>query len=164
MTTTNAALHHQAKDDVAQRGNRLSAHHKAIARRFLKCVSRHDIDGILALIAPTWTMSGGPPGLPPGEPGIRTLFASFGRIQQHWDISEMVAEGDAVVVRGTCTVEQDSILGIDARGRQQVFTATFTHHLVGGLIVRTHRNADDLGRLLQLGATFQQSRGEPDAA
>jgi len=86
--------------------------------------------GILALITPTWRMTGGPPGLPPGAAGIRQLFASFGRIQQHWDIAEAVAEGDAVVVRGTCTVEQDHFLGIYARGRQQVFTATFTHHIV----------------------------------
>jgi hypothetical protein len=133
------------------------AYNKAIARRFLECVSAHDIDGILGLITPTWTMTGGPPGLPPGAAGIRQLFASFGRIQQHWDIAEAVAEGDAVVVRGTCTVEQDHFLGIYARGRHQVFTATFTHHVVDGLIDRTHRNADDLGRLLQLGATFQPS-------
>ena len=101
-------------------------------------------------------MSGGPPGLPPGESGIRTLFASFGRIQQHWDIAEMVAEGDVVVVAAPAR-RTGSFLGIDARGRQQVFTSTFTHHLVDGLIDRTYRNADDLGRLLQLGATFQRS-------
>ena len=155
MTTTHSDLHRPA--DVARQTEsvRTIAYNKAIARRFLECVSAHDVDGILALITPTWRMTGGPPGLPPGEAGIRTLFASFGRIVQHWDIADVVAEGDAVVVRGTCTVEQDHFLGIYARGRQQVFTATFTHHVADGLIDRTHRNADDLGRLLQLGATFQ---------
>jgi len=159
MTTTRAALHRQGQSDFAEQRNpaRAIGYHKAVARRFLECVSAHDIDSILGLITPTWTMSGGPPGLPPGESGIRTLFASFGRIQQHWDVTETVAEGDTVVIRGTCTVAQDQFLGIDARGRQQVFTATFTHHLVDGLIDSTHRNADDLGRLLQLGATFRQS-------
>ena len=115
----------------------------------------HDVEGILSLITSTWTMLGGPPGLPPGETGVRQLFASFGHIEQSWDIAEVIAEGETVVVRGTCTVEQDCFLGIDARGRRQVFTATFTHHVRNGLIDRTHRNADDLGRLLQLGATFQ---------
>jgi hypothetical protein len=158
MTTTRSHRH----DDVlvrAETGHPTgdAAQHKAIARRFLECVSAHDIDGILGLITPTWTMTGGPPGLPPGEAGIRQLFGSFGRIKQHWDIAEMVAEDDAVVVRGTCTVEQDQFLGIYARGRRQVFTATFTHHVADGRIDRTHRNADDLGRLLQLGATFQAS-------
>ena len=157
MTTTRSDLHRQ--DDVVGQPDaiRTLAYNKAVARRFLECVGAHDIDGILRLITPTWRMTGGPPGLPPGEAGIRTLFASFGRIQQHWDVTEMIAEGDAVVVRGTCTVEQDHFQGIDARGRQQVFTATFTHHLVDGLIDRTHRNADDLGRLLQLGARFQRA-------
>ena len=132
-----------------------TAYHRAIARRFLECVSAHDVEGILRLISSTWTMLGGPPGLPPGETGVRQLFASFGRIEQSWDIAEVIAEGETVVVRGTCTVEQDCFLGIDARGRRQVFTATFTHHVRNGLIERTYRNADDLGRLLQLGVTFQ---------
>ncbi|MGH3612181.1 MAG: hypothetical protein ACRDRK_06130 [Pseudonocardia sp.] len=35
---------------------------------------------------------------------------------------------------------------------RQVFTATFIHRIVDGLVVETWRNADDLGRLIQLGA------------
>ena len=128
-------------------------HNISVARRFLDRVGAHDIDGILDLITPTWTMIGGPPGLPAGEAGIRQLFATFGHIEQHWTIDDVLADGDAVVVRGTCSVEQDSFLGVPARGKRQVFTATFTHYLRDGLIDRTYRNADDLGRLLQLGAT-----------
>lgn len=33
-----------------------------------------------------------------------------------------------------------------------MFTATFTHYFLDGRIDRTFRTADDLGRLLQLGA------------
>jgi hypothetical protein len=51
---------------------------KALACRFLDLVSAHDVDGLSELIAPTWTMQGGPPGLPAGPEGLRTLFASFG--------------------------------------------------------------------------------------
>ena len=133
---------------------------KTVARLFLDRVAAHDIDGMLTLITPGWTMTGGPPGLPPGERGIRTLFATFGRIEQHWDIDDVVAEGGTVVVRATCTVEQDEFLGIPAAGKRQVFTATFTHYLVDGRIDRTHRNGDDLGRLLQLGATLLAPAGE----
>ncbi len=92
------------------------------------------------------------PVCPPGELGIRVLFGTFGRIAQSWEVNEVVAEGDTVVIRATCTVEQDRFLGIPAAGIQQVFTATFTHHVVNGHIDRTYRNADDLGRLLRLGA------------
>lgn len=127
---------------------------KVAAVRFLELVGDHDIEGILELITPAWTMIGGPPGLPAGEAGIRLLFGSFGRIEQSWEINDVIADGATVVVRGTCTVEQDSFLGIPAAGRQQVFTATFTHYFEAGKINRTYRNADDLGRLLQLGATL----------
>ena len=45
-----------------------------------------------------------------------------------------------------------SFEGIDGAGKQQVFTATFIHRIADGLIQQTWRNADDLGRLFQLGA------------
>ena len=134
---------------------------KALARRFLDLVADHDVDALVALIAPTWTMEGGPPDLPAGEAGVRQLFDSFGRIQQKWAVDEVIAEGQKVVVRATCTVEQDSFFGVPAVGLQQVFTATFIHDVVDGLITRTRRNADDLGRLLQLGARIVPGTTEP---
>jgi hypothetical protein len=36
----------------------------------------------------------------------------------------------------------------------------FIHHITGGLINQTGRNADDLGRLLQLGARIEPSHPE----
>ena len=62
--------------------------------------------------------------------------------------------------RATNTVEQDSFLGIPSHGRRQVFTAMFIHHITGGLISQTWRNAGDLGRLHQLGARIEPSRPE----
>ena len=76
----------------------------------------------------------------------------MGRIEQTWTIEDVVAEGDRAVVRATNRCEQDSFFGIAAAGRVQSFTATFTHRLADGAVVETWRNADDLGRLLQLGA------------
>jgi predicted ester cyclase len=131
-----------------------------IGRRFLALVSEHDIDGLIAMITPTWTMHGGPPGLPAGEAGIRQLFATFGRIKQRWTVEDVIATVDKVAVRATNTVDQDTFLGIPSHGHQQVFTAMFIHHITGGLISQTWRNADDLGRLLQLGARIEPSRPE----
>ena len=59
-----------------------------------------------------------------------------------------------MVVRAINTCEQDSFLDVPAAGVTQRFTATFTHRVADGLIAETWRNADDLGRLMQLGATF----------
>ena len=134
---------------------------EAIACRFLDLVADHDVDALVAMVTPTWTMEGGPPDLPPGEAGIRTLFDSFGRIQQEWTVDDVIAEGHKVVVRATCIVEQDSFFGVPAAGRQQRFTATFIHDVVDGRIIRTRRNADDLGRLLQLGARIVPSSAPP---
>jgi hypothetical protein len=39
---------------------------KALAVKFLELISAHDIEGTIELITPTWTMLGGPPGLPAG--------------------------------------------------------------------------------------------------
>jgi predicted ester cyclase len=131
-----------------------------IGRRFLALVSEHDIDGLIAMITPTWIMHGGPPGLPAGEEGIRRLFATFGRIEQQWTVEDVIATVGKVAVRATNTVEQDSFLGVPSHGRRQVFSAMFIHHITGGLISQTWRNADDLGRLLQLGARIEP--GHPD--
>lgn len=125
---------------------------KQVAQRFLDLVSEHRIEDMCALVTPTWTMHGGPPNLPAGPDGIRALFDTFTKIDQIWTIEDVIAEGDKVVVRARNTVVQDSFFGIDAHGKQQTFTAMFIFHIVHGKVQETWRNADDLGRVLQLGA------------
>ena len=112
------------------------------------------MDDILRTTAPHWRMSGGPPDLPSGPDGIRALFAHLGPIEQTWEILDVIAEGDRVVVRATNTCIQDSLFGLPAAGIRQVFTATFTFRIADGLVHEIWRNADDLARLLQLGARF----------
>jgi predicted SnoaL-like aldol condensation-catalyzing enzyme len=128
---------------------------KALARRFLELVSEHRLEELCAMVAPAWTMHGGLPGMPPGPEGLRALFRSFGPVEQTWTIEDVIAEGDRVVVRATNRCRQQSLLGIPGNGRWQTFTATFTHRIAGGKLLETWRNADDLGRLLQLGARLE---------
>jgi len=125
---------------------------KEIARRFLELVSAHNIEELCGMVTADWSMQGGPPDLSVGSAGIRQLFDTFGPIQQQWTIEEVIAEGDMVAVRATNNCMQESFLGIKSGGKQQVFTAMFMHHIVQGKIKQTWRNANDLGRLLQLGA------------
>jgi hypothetical protein len=127
---------------------------KDLAIRWLDLVSAGDVEGLIGITAPTWRMYGGPPNLPAGAEGLRTLFGTFGRIEQTWTIDDVVAEGDRVVVRATNNCVQDQFLGIPAAGVRQVFTATFTLRIEDGLVAETWRNADDLGRLVQLGVRF----------
>jgi predicted ester cyclase len=128
---------------------------KIIAWRFLQLITENKLEELADMVTPTWRMHGGPPKLPAGPAGLRELFATFGNITQQWTIEDLVAEGDKVVVRATNTCLQDSFLGIPSHGKQQIFTATFIHQIAEGKVKETWRNADDLGRLLQLGARIE---------
>jgi len=125
---------------------------KRLAVRWLELVSAGDVDELCRMTDASWTMDGGPPHLPVGPDGIRALFATFGEITQTWQVEDVIAEGDKVVVRATNRCVQDSFLGVSAAGVEQVFTAMFIFQFADGLAVRTWRNAADLQRLLQLGA------------
>jgi predicted ester cyclase len=134
---------------------------KRIARRFLELVSEHDVEALCGMVVPTWTMQGGPPGLPPGPDGLRELFRTFGEIDQTWTIEDVIAEGDKVVVRAMNRCLQESFLGVPSHGQWQTFSAMFIHRISDGRIVETWRNADDLGRLLQLGARIEPAASTP---
>lgn len=125
---------------------------KTIAQRWLELINEHNLEEICEMTAPTWRMHGGPSRLLPGPDGVRELFRTFGSIEQKWTIEDVIAEGDKVVVRTTNTCVQDSFLGILSHGRRQTFTATFIMKIADGKIIETWQNADDLGRVLQLGA------------
>jgi predicted ester cyclase len=128
------------------------AANKRLAVRFLDLISDGDVEGLGDLITPTWTMEGGPPGLPAGAEGLCVLFDHIGGVQQRWTVDDLIAEGDRVVARATDHCVQESFFGVPGRGIVQVFTATFTFQVVDGRIARTWRNAADLQRLFQLGA------------
>jgi acyl-CoA thioesterase FadM/ketosteroid isomerase-like protein len=128
---------------------------KQIARRWLELVSEGRLDELCVMTAPTWLLHGAPARLPRGPAGLRALFRSFGHIEQQWTVEHVIAEGDKVAVRATNSCVQDNFLGIPANGRRQTFTATFIHTIVDGRVVETWRNADDLDRILQLGARIE---------
>lgn len=133
---------------------------KRIARNWLDYISAGDIEAICRITAPAWRMHGGLRGLPPGSEGVRKLFASFGPVRQNWSVEEVIAEGNKVVTHATNHCRQESFLGIPAKGRAQVFSATFIHIISDGLIMETWRHADDLNRLLQLGVKFVPEKEE----
>ena len=146
ITTTDQSLSTRGADQLAA--------NKHLAVSWLLHLNEGRMAEMLATAAPDWQMFGGPPGLPAGPGGIRALFDHIGPIDQTWCIDDVIAEGDRVVVRATNICLQESFLGIPTAGIRQVFTATFTFAIDDGLIHRVWRNADDLGRLRQLGATF----------
>jgi len=137
---------------------------KSLAKMFLQLVSEGNLEKIYKIISPDWKMNIGlgKAEIPKGHEGIKKLFETFGKIKQQWFIKDVIAEGDKVVVRATNNCWQESFLGIPSYGQTQTFSATFTHRIVDGKIDETWRNADDLGRVMQLGAKIQPS-DEPQA-
>lgn len=101
-----------------------------------------------------------PGGLPPSPDGVRELFRQIGPIEQEFTIEDLIAEGDKVVVRATNRCVQESFFGIPSHGRQQTFSAVFVHRIGDERVLETWRNADDLGRLLQLGARIEPGTSE----
>ncbi len=133
----------------------LLENNKATARRRIELISEYKIEEICEMTAPTWTMHGGPPNLSRGADGVHQLFQTIGPIDQQWTIEDVIAEGDKVVVRVTNTCVQEIFFGIPGGGRQQTFAAMFIHKIADGKILETWRNADDLGRIFQLGARIE---------
>jgi hypothetical protein len=130
---------------------------KFLAIQFLQLVSEDDLEQICKIISSDWQMNIGlgKAEIPCGPEGMKKLFETFGKIKQQWFINDVIAEGDKVVVRATNKCWQENFLGIPSYGQPQSFTATFIHKIIEGKIAETWRNADDLGRVLQLGAKIQ---------
>jgi hypothetical protein len=125
---------------------------KLIALRWLNFINENKIDELCRMTAPTWRMYGGPPNLPAGPAGVHELFRTIGPIDQKFTVEDIIAEDDTVVLRTVNTCVQENFLGVPGRNRRQTFSAMFILHISNGKVVETWRNADDLGRILQLGA------------
>lgn len=96
-----------------------------------------------------------PPGMPPGREGWKqnrlNFLAAFpdGR----WEIVDMVAEGDLVVVRAPFSgTHAGEFFGLPATGRRVTIGSIHICRVVDGLVVEHWGNGDDLGMLRQLGA------------
>ena len=126
-----------------------------LATNWLHWIGTADVAAMLQTAAPEWQLHGGPPNLPSGPAGLCVLAAHLQDVEQTWTVDDVIAAGDRVVLRATNVCEQPSFLGVPAAGVRQVFTATFTFRISDGLVHEIWRNADDLGRLLQLGARIE---------
>jgi hypothetical protein len=138
-----------------------TANNKAIASKFFELISEGNVEELYTMITPDWKMHIGLGSfeIPLGPEGLRKLFESFGNIEQQWIIEDILADGNKVVVRAINNCKQENFFGIPSYGRMQTFTATFIHHIENGRIKETWRNADDLGRILQLGASIVPANG-----
>lgn len=96
-----------------------------------------------------------PPGMQHGVEGHRQIIALFRRAfpEQRWTITNMIAEGDQVMIQltfeGTQTGE---FFGIPATGRRVSSPGVHILRIADGKIIEHQGVNDDLGLMRQLGA------------
>jgi predicted ester cyclase len=133
-----------------------SEENKALVRRFLEeVINQADMAAFDELVAEDAIDYASPPGSPPGREGWKesrlTFKAAFpdGR----WELADIVAEGDLVVVRTPFVgTHQGEFFGAPPTGRRVTFDSIHTVRIAGGQIVEHWANGDDLGLMMQIGA------------
>ncbi len=132
---------------------------KALVRRYIEATNTrgHGDEAVLnEFIAPDFVRHGGKE-----LRGIASFRQNGARVQAaypdwKWTIEDLIGEGDKVVVRmiGTGTHRGEFGTGIAPTGKPVNLGVVMIYRIAGGKIVEQWRTADDLGRLLQLGATI----------
>jgi len=97
------------------------------------------------------------PGIPAGPEGQKQLLGIYQTSfpDCHWQVEEMLAEGDKVVTRwtarGTHQVELPGNPPLPATGKAAIVPGVWIHQISGGKIVKSWNVWDTLGMLQQLG-------------
>jgi steroid delta-isomerase-like uncharacterized protein len=97
-----------------------------------------------------------PPNLPPGATGLKQHISAMRAAfpDAHFEIEDMITEGDKVVTRWTVTgTHNGTLLGIAPTGKKVIVTGIWIDRIVGGRIQEEWANWDTAGLLRQIGAT-----------
>jgi steroid delta-isomerase-like uncharacterized protein len=95
------------------------------------------------------------PGQSQGREGLKQVVGELRTAfpDMHWNVEEMIAEGEKVSTRFTWTgTQQAPFLGIPATGRQVVVKGVVIDRLVAGKMADSRILMDTLGMMQQLGA------------
>jgi predicted ester cyclase len=129
---------------------------KAVLRAYIAEVANTgDVSGIARYVAEDFVEHYGPPGLPGGIAGATALVKLFSDNFEgyRFEIEEMLADGDKVLVRGWGSGKHTGpFLGIAPTGKEMRFRAAHVFQVVDGKLAARWAYADTLGLLQQLGA------------
>jgi predicted ester cyclase len=129
---------------------------KAVARRIMEeIIPNGDVAGLRAVAHPEVVNHGTPPDAPPGLDGniqgMRWLNGGFS--ERRFEIHQVIAEGDTVVVH--CTFHgrhTGQFRGLAPTNRPVAFRHVHIHRFQDGKVVEHWAVRDDLGLGRQLGA------------
>jgi predicted ester cyclase len=130
------------------------AGNKAIARRVLEEIfPANDVEGLQEVVSDQCINHEAPPGTPPGLGSI-TMFMSLlheAFSDQQWDIHEVLADGDKVVIRCTHRGRHTgTFFGLPATGRAFAYNQIHIIRMQNGQSVEHWAVRDDANLMRQL--------------
>lgn len=133
----------------------MSEENKAIARRsFDEVWNQGNLAAIDEIYAPDVVNHTLPPGLPPGVEGGKAFTGMYLSAfpDTKMTIELQIAEGDKVVTRWKAQgTHKGELMGIPATGKQVTVTGIVIDRIVGGRIVESWGEFDQMGMMQQLG-------------
>ncbi len=129
---------------------------KALARRWMEEIWRKgNLSVVDEFLATNFVFNYAPPGVAPDREAYKQAMNMYrdASPDMYYDIKDMIAEEDKVVVRwvGRGT-QKGEIMGIAPTGKEMTVTGISILHIVGGKIAEEWTEMDMLGALQQLGA------------
>jgi len=130
---------------------------KEVVRRQFECLNAGNIDGATAL----WAPEGFNHGRKVDHAGISKVYESLRSLQERHTLHEMIAEGDWVAVRTTCSgvhaaspkipVNSGIFTNVSPTGRAYQVQHIHLFKVINGRLTEHWANRDDLGAATQVG-------------
>lgn len=135
---------------------------KAVVRRYIEeAWNRHNIDAADELVSPEYLNHAA--SAENQRAGVKySLNWLFSIFPDHrFDIEDVVAEGDTVAVRGTCSgTHEGELLGIPPTGERFAVQQVHWFRVAEGKVAEHWAVRDDLGMMRQLGVMPTQRHSE----
>ncbi len=132
------------------------AENKMVVRRFFEEIFNHyNLAAADELVGENYINHNAAPTEEPGRQGLKNfvMYAHSGLKDIHFTVDDMIAEGDQVATRWTCTaIHTGEFAGVPATGRRVTISALNIHRVVDGQIAEGWLQWDIIGYLQQVGA------------
>lgn len=133
----------------------MSEANKEVARGFFEeGWGQRNSDAVDKYMADDFSSDRPLPGVTPDADGLKQWMAASIRAfpDQHWEIEDIMAEGDRVAIRWSVTgTHQAEFMGIPATGKQVTVRGMTLDQIEDGKIKKSWGEWDTLGMLQQLG-------------
>lgn len=142
----------------------MSGTNKEVIQAFIEeVINQQKLDRCNALVKENFIELDPFPGQGPGREGLKAVLRMFLTAfpDMHWDVPEMISEGEKVVTRFVWTAtHRGAFLGIPATGKSVEVKGVVIDRLENGMMADSRILMDTMGLMRQLGVV----PGPPPAA